>query len=191
MTESAQVHSLELLRRLHDVLARFRVDAQAALATGTAEIRRTHDTLVDRLKYWQQQVNKRQEERNEARASLAHARALAKGKTTGCVEQELALRKAEQRLKDAEEKVITVRRWQRQLPEVVKEFEGPARSLSGFLESDLRQAIVLLENKLATLESYLAIVSSDEARRSYGPDGTPSAEATGLAPTPTEAKEPT
>ena len=155
MTQSAQVHSIDLLKRLHAALARFGLDAQTALGAGAAEIRRVHETLVDRLKYWQQQVNKRQEEVNQARAALSHARALSEGRNTGCVEQELALRKAQDRLREAEGKVITTRRWQRDLPELAKEFEGPARALSGFLESDLRQALVLLEGKIAALEAYL------------------------------------
>jgi hypothetical protein len=80
---------------------------------------------------------------------------LHKGSTTGCVEQELAVMKAKKRLQEAEEKVVVVKRWQRQMPEILKEFEGPARSLSGFTEADLRQAIVKLQNKIATLEAYL------------------------------------
>jgi hypothetical protein len=164
MSQSAQVYSIDLLQRLHTVLARCGVDGQTALASGEAEIRRTFDELEDRLKYWQQQVNKRHEERNQARASLSHARALSEGRNTGCVEQEIALRKAEQRLREAEEKVITVRRWQRQLPEMVKDYEGPARGLSGYLEADLQQALVLLMNKITTLEAYVAIASSDEPR---------------------------
>lgn len=178
MSQSAQVYSIDLLQRLHTALARFAVDAQTALASGTAEVRRVFDDLEDRLKYWQQQVNKRSEERNVARAALSHARALSEGRNTGCVEQEIALRKAEQRLRDAEEKVLTVRRWQRQLPEIVKEYDGPARGLSGYVEADLQQALVLLMNKITTLDAYVAIATADEPRP-----------ATPAAPTPAPAPE--
>ena len=37
-----------------------------------------------------------------------------------------------------------------------------SRSLSGFLESDLRQSLVLLQNRVASLEAYLAIGTSHE-----------------------------
>jgi hypothetical protein len=156
MSPSAQVHSIDLLQRLHAALARFGVDAQTALGAASAEVRRVHDTLADRLKYWQQQVNKRQEELGQARAALSHARALHRGESIGCVEQELALRKAQERLREAEGKVAVTRRWQRELPELIKDFEGPARGLSGFIEADLRQALALLESKIAALEAYLA-----------------------------------
>ncbi len=157
MSQSAQVHSIDLLERLHAALSRFGVDAQAALAAGAAEIRRVNDTLADRLKFWQQQVHKRQEEVVQARAALSHARALQRGQNVGTVEQELALRKAQERVREAEAKVAAVRRWQRELPELCKDFEGPARGLSGFVEADLRQALVLLQNKVAALKAYLAV----------------------------------
>jgi hypothetical protein len=161
MTQSAQVYSIDLLKRLHAALARYGLDAQTALGTGASEVRRVHDTLHDRLKYWQQQVFKRQEEVVQARAALSHARALSEGRNTGCVEQELALRKAQERLREAEGKVVTTKRWQRELPELTKELEGPARVLSGFLEADLRQALVLLEGKIAALEAYVDAVKEE------------------------------
>ena len=81
-------------------------------------------------------------------------------RNVGCVEQELALRKAQEMLREAEGKVVTVKRWQRDLPQIVKDYEGPARVLSGFLEADMRQALVQLENKIASLEAYMAILPS-------------------------------
>src|SRR5262249_19873433 len=152
-------HSVDLLRRLHVALARFGVDAQTALAVGEGEIRRVRATIEERDKFWQQQVNRRQEEVTQARAALVHARALHEGKKVGCVEQELALRKAQERLREAEGKVLTIRRWKRELPEVLKDYEGAARGLSGFLEADLRQAVALLDTKLAALEAYLDATS--------------------------------
>jgi hypothetical protein len=158
MSQSAEVHSLDLLRRLREALVRFGAAGQAALGQAEMEIRHVHNTLEERLKHWQQQVIRRQEAVNQARAALSHARALHEGQSVGCVEQELAWRKAQERLREAEEKVVTVRRWQRELPNFIKELEGPARALSGFLEADLRQAVVLLENKIAALEAYAATV---------------------------------
>lgn len=164
MSTSAHLESLELLKRLQAALARFGADAQTALSSAETEIRRVDGTLEDRLKYWQQQVFKRQEDVNRARSDLSFARSLHQGKSTGCVEQELALKKAQERLREAEGKVVTVRRWQREMPNVLKEYEGPARGLSGFLEADLRQAIAMLESKIASLEAYLAISSPDSSK---------------------------
>jgi hypothetical protein len=159
MNPSAKVHSIDLLKRLQAALARFGVDAQTALGVGDGEIRRVHAALEERGKFWSQQVNRRQEEVAQARSALAHARAMHEGKKVGCVEQELALRKAQERLREAEGKVVAVRRWKRDLPEVLKDYEAAARALSGFIETDLRQAVALLEAKVAALEAYLDVKS--------------------------------
>jgi hypothetical protein len=161
MSPSAQVHSLELLRRFHAVLARFGLDAQTALVSAEAELRRTLEALDERLAHWQRQVIRRQEAVSEARSSLSHARALHDGKSVGCIEQELALRKAQERLKEAEGKVATVRRWQLSLPEMIKEYDGPARGLSGFLDADLRQGLAVLQGRIGALEAYIALTAPD------------------------------
>lgn len=159
MNPSAQVHSIELLEQFRAALARFGVDAQAALETAATTIRHAHATLEERLKYWQTQTVKRQEMLAQARAALSHARALHDGKSVGCVEQELAVRKAHDRLREAEDKVSTVKRWQRELPLAIKDFEGPAHGLHGFLEADLRQAIVQLGNRIDALHAYRAVTA--------------------------------
>jgi hypothetical protein len=164
MSTSANVHNIDLLKRLQAALARFGVDAQAALGLGDSEIRRVRAALEERGKFWQQQVHRRQEEVTQARAALSHARALHEGKKVGCIEQELALRKAQERLREAEDKVVTVRRWKRDLPEALKDYEAAARGLSGYLETDLRQAVALLEGKVASLEAYMDLQSEGKPR---------------------------
>jgi hypothetical protein len=161
MSTSAHVESLELLQRLHVALARFGADAQQALAAANLELRRVENALEERLKHWLLQVNKRQEDVNRARSELVFARAMHKGKTTGCVEQELALRKAQERLREAEAKVVVTRRWIREVPNLVKDYEGPARALSGYVEADLRMAVAQLESRIAAIEGYVAIPTPD------------------------------
>lgn len=162
MSESSRVLNLDRLKRLHDALARFGADAQTALGAASLALGRAREALSDRGVYWAQQVNRRHEEVGQARASLVHARALHKGESIGCVEQELALRKALLRLAEAEGKVEAVRRWQRALPDAEKDFEALARGLSGRLETDLRVALALLLNKIASLEAYLALAAPEE-----------------------------
>lgn len=161
MSQSAQVRSLDRLKQLEAALIRFRVDAQTALGAAEMALRRVHDILDERLRYWKQQVNKRQEDVQRARSDLSYARSLHEGKSVGCVEQELALRKAQERLREAEGKVATVLRWQRELPNFEKDLEGPMRGMAGFLEADLRQGIAQLGNKIASLEAYLSLLAPD------------------------------
>ncbi|SRR5579883_956552 len=157
MSQSARVNSLDALKALHAALVDYRPDAQEALGAAEIEIRRVFDYLRDQQKYWLRQVDKRREDVNRARSDLAHARALRQGERSGFVEQEIALNKARIRLREAEEKVTTVKQWLLRLPQDINEYEGPARRLAGMLDADLKQALIMLENKIAALEAYMAL----------------------------------
>jgi hypothetical protein len=161
MSQSARVYSIDALKALHAALSRFGPEAREALGAAEIEIRRVSDYLQDQLQHWQRQVEKRQENVNRARADLAHARAIRQGERTGYVEQEIALRKALMLLREAEEKVVVCRRWILHLPQAINEYEGPARRLAGMLDADLKQALVILENKINVLEAYTALEVAD------------------------------
>ena len=171
MSQSAQVNSLDALKALHAALARYGPEALEALGAAEMEIRRAFDYLQNQLKHWQRQVEKRHEDVNRARADLAHARALRKGERSGYVEQEIALRKAQNRLREAEEKVAAVKRWLVHLPQAVNEYEGPARRLGGWLDADLKQGLAILNTKIDILEAYMAVRTA-EAPPSPPPGGT-------------------
>jgi hypothetical protein len=157
MSQAAGVHSIEALRALHAALVRFGPEAQEALGAAVLEIRRVEDHLHDQLKHWQRQVEKRHEDLNRARADLAHQASLHRGEKHGVTELELAVRKARERLRQAEEKVVTVRRWLLALPKAISDYQGPARRLAGMLDADLKHGLVILENKIAALEAYAAL----------------------------------
>ena len=168
MGPSARVGSIEKLQALHAALARFGGEAQAALDAGRSEVRRTLDGLHDALRRWQVEVQRRQEDVNRARADLSHARAVRWGEAgrSGTVEQEIALQKARQRLQEAEEKVERTRRWLRVLPDAVAELETPSRQLAGMLEADLRQALALLDGKVAALTAYAELAAREPGKGS-------------------------
>ena len=157
MSQSARVNSLDALKALHAALVDYRPEALEALGAAEMEIRRVFDFLHDQHKHWLRQVDKRREDVNRARADLAHARALRQGERSGYVEQEIALNKAQIRLREAEEKVVTVKRWLLRLPQDINEYEGPARRLAGMLDADLKQGLAVLENKIVVIEAYMAV----------------------------------
>ena len=159
MSSSAGVLSIERLELLREALARFAIAGQTALGLAEMEIRRATENLEDRLRHWQHQLARRREEMAQARSALAYARAVHEGKRVGCVEQEMDLRKAQENVRHAEEKLATTKRWLRDMPTYLKEYEGPARSLGGFLETELRQAIIMLDNKVAALQAYISIAT--------------------------------
>ena len=52
-------------------------------------------------------------------------------------------------------------RGDRVIARILRQLDGPARGLSGFLETEVRQAVVLLDNKVAALGAYLSVAAPD------------------------------
>jgi hypothetical protein len=159
MTQAAHVTSIDALEEFRTALVKFGTEAQAALCAADLEIRRTLDGLEQQLKRWQTELRDRQEDVGRAKAELARRKwGHRDGGGPGTTDQEVALKKAQQRLREAEDKIEAIRRWQRLLPREIHEYEGPARGLGGWLESNLRHTTAILASKIAALEAYAAML---------------------------------
>jgi hypothetical protein len=158
MSDSAQVASIDALKQFRAKLCAFGVDALQSLLAAGMEIRHTEDWLRERLKYWQVQIRDRSEDLARAKAALVrHKWGSKDGRGVGTTEAEMDIKKAKFRLEEAEAKAEVTRRWQRELPRDVHEYEGPSRQLTGYLEADLKQALAMLDRMTAALEAYVAI----------------------------------
>jgi len=158
MSESAQVSSIDALRQFRAKLCEFGVDGLESLAAVEMEIRHVQDWLAQQVKFWQLQTRDRGEDVSRAKAALVrHEWGSKDGKGVGTTEAEVEVKKAKHRLEEAEAKIEITRRWQRELPKAVHEYEGPARQLTGFLEADLKQALAMLDRMTTALEAYVAI----------------------------------
>src|SRR5439155_11272509 len=65
--------------------------------------------------------------------------------------------KAKMRLKEAEDKLACCKRWVPLLQHAMHEYHGPARALTGKLDTDLVRSLALLQRKLEDLEAYLSL----------------------------------
>src|SRR5262249_13463944 len=156
MSESAQVSSIDALCQFRAKLCEFGVDALESLASVDLEIRHTEDWLSQQVKYWQLQIRDRGEDVARAKAALVrHKWGSKDGKGVGTTEVELDVKKARHRLEEAEAKLEVTRRWQRELPKSVHEYQGPAHLLTGFLEADLKQILAMLDRMTSSLEAYV------------------------------------
>lgn len=184
MSDSARVHSLDALKDFRTALCAFATDAQKALDGARTDIRRALDGLDDRLAYWRNQVRERGEELTRAKTALVQRRwGHRDGQGPGTTEAEIAVKAAQRKLQEAEEKIKTVQRWQRHLPREINDYEGPARMLAGYLDADLKRALVLLDRMTAALEAYVTLAppTSTSASRGRQPPEAP-AETDGVAP---------
>jgi hypothetical protein len=166
MTASgAGVGSLEALKDFRAALCRFIKDAGDSLLTVDLELRRALEWLhLDRPKFWQAEIRRREEAVLHAKADLSRARTTAMfGNTAGCTDQKVALRRAQARLQEAEEKLVTVRRWSMTLEREVEDYRGPSQQLSNLLEAELTAAVAQLDQLIDALEAYLSLEAPSTA----------------------------
>jgi len=156
MATGAHILSVGQLEIVKEALAKFSAKASETLGGAEMEVRRSLEHLKERERHWQRVIRQLTEEVARLRSAVAFAKSREGG---GTGEKELELRKAQQKLREAEQKLEAVHRWQRQLPDAIREFEGPVRKLRGFLESDVNQALAFLEERMIAIEGYLSTVA--------------------------------
>jgi chromosome segregation ATPase len=161
MRQAARVLSTDALRDLRSALARFSARARDGLRSALLETRHTLDWLDKQLDAWRREAEKRHENVLRCRSELTVARSAPENLRSAATEREIDLRKAMARLKEAEEKVEAVRRWKHMLPQIVNEHELPMRRLSGFLDGDIQYALGLLDNKIDSLQAYMALAAPE------------------------------
>jgi hypothetical protein len=160
MGPSARVTSIEALKEFRAAWCSFGHDAKEAIAATELEIRRFMDWLDEKLKYWQKEVRDRQEEVTRAKGELLQRQCgQGEGWGAGTTEQEIALKQASHRLREAEAKVETTRRWHNVLPRALAEYDGPSRQLMAMLDADLKRSLAILDQKIDALDAYLVMAA--------------------------------
>jgi hypothetical protein len=160
MSRSAHVTSLEALGAFKAILCEFRIDVQKALCSIEHDVRRASEWLEERRQFWHKEVRRRQEDVARAKAELQQRRyANRDGRGLGSTDQELALAKAQESLREAEVKVERCRRWEPLLSQEVLEYEGQGRQLSSLMDAELPNAVALLQRKIDALESYVRLMA--------------------------------
>src|SRR5258708_27102908 len=96
---AADVKSIEALQVLHAAVAKFRTEAQDAIASVDLTVRRAHDYLSDQLKFWQAAIRTCEEEVFQAKQELAQRKYVGfDGREPDASVQEANLRRAPAKL---------------------------------------------------------------------------------------------
>lgn len=161
MRQAARVLSTDALRDFRAALANYTAKARESLRSALLDTRHTLDWLERQLAQWQREAERRHEELLRCRSELSLAKSAPEHWRHAVTEREIDLRKAQARLREAEEKVDHVRRWRRMLPQALNEYELPMRRLGGFLDGDARHALALLDARVAALDAYVALAAPD------------------------------
>ena len=159
MSSQVEAHSIEALKNLRTALALYGEDTLSALGAADAEVRRTMLWLQqDRPYFWQEQIKRRRERVSSAKADLFRLR-LQKSPEhhPSMAEPKERLRLAEASLRDAEKRLIMVRKWQQAFQQVVLEYHGSVQRLKDLAASDVPGAVALLGRIVDALEAYLRV----------------------------------
>lgn len=152
---SAQVHALQRLADFKAAVQHFTDKAKDAISSNAMEIRRSQEWLEGQLAHWKAEIRRAEEAVFAAKNELARRKMMRIGENrVDTTEQEKQLRRAQAWLAYAEEKRDNTKRWLRQLPDDVEEYDGQARPFQDMLEHDMVQMLNYLEQKLAALEAY-------------------------------------
>src|SRR5207244_3583003 len=130
--------------------------AKDALGIIDHEIQRTFSFLDERLREWHAAVRQAEDEVIQAKIELNQRRNQRIGDRKPDIGfQEKALRRAQAKLEFAQEKLAATKRWQRDLPHELMNYQGPARQLQNALEAEVPRMLAYLERKIGALEAYL------------------------------------
>jgi hypothetical protein len=177
---AARVTSIEAVREFKASLQIYCEHAKDALSSVEMESRRMLDWIGrEQLGYWQRAVRARQDEVSQAKADLFRKRLpAAHGDQPDCIEEKKAVRVAQMRLEEAEEKVEKCREWARQLPRAIEEYTGFAHQLAAMVEGDFPTPVAHLDKIIASLHAYTDLIA---------PAGSSARPAPSAAPAPASA----
>jgi hypothetical protein len=187
MSLGANVRSVDAIKDFKITLINFAEDAKNALSSAEMEIRQVRNWLQrDQLSYWQSQVKKGMERVSMARTEL-HRRQLMASNSDAIsdTDQKEALREAQRRLREAEEKVDRIKRWIPTLDHAISEYHSQAQPLGDRLSGSFVATLNVLDRMIGSLEEYLAmapptapVAAAPRASTSSGPGEATSAATT-------------
>jgi len=154
MAESANVGSIDAIREFREALGCFIEDARNALTAVELENRRNNEWVKNTQRlYWINEVKRRREKMNEIRGEL-HRRKLS---GAGDTEAKEAVRIANHRLRESEEKVEIVKKAAPILQHAIDEYLGLSRPLGDMLTGELEHCMALLQRMADALDDYIRI----------------------------------
>ncbi|HEV3003212.1 MAG TPA: hypothetical protein VGX78_02080 [Pirellulales bacterium] len=157
MNGQANVHSVAALEEFKAALVKFVTEAREALSGTDMQVRRGLDWFQhDLLKHWQSEHRKREDAVVNARVDLERCRMQKFGdRTPDCTDQRVALKKAQARLEEAEQKVKAVKKWSKVLQDEADEYRGASQELGNTLAGEMPKALHDLKRMLDALYAYL------------------------------------
>jgi vacuolar-type H+-ATPase subunit I/STV1 len=149
----AKVRSIETLDAFRASLIVFLTKARRAVDQVSEEVKRTRQWINNDQKFhWQNELKRRTRVMQQTEQELITARFSTMRATTTM--QEVAVRKAKQAVKEAEEKIQKVKAWSRNFDAAVDPSLKKIETLRSYLDHDIPKAIAWISQLQRALSAY-------------------------------------
>lgn len=155
-----------------DAIVAFRAAVVAFLDRGPAALgslrQETHRTLLwleqEQPRYWQEQLRRGYDKVASARSNLDACRMkTVAGHRSACIEEQVALRKAKERIDYCQQQADVTRKWAIRAREEADEFLGKIAPLDRSFQQEVPGMIAVLEQMILALEAYQDIAREIES----------------------------
>jgi len=175
MDGQARVGSIETIEAFRAALIRYAERARRALDDVTGEVKRTRGWLEsEQLQKWQGEHRRRLRILEQAQQELYSARLSTMRQDKSA--QQLAVKKAQRMVTEAEEKLAVIKRWRQAYDARVEALAKQLETLHDTLSRTLPKGVVSLGNTVRNLQDYAEVHAPRPAAGSGTDSATTSSE---------------
>ena len=152
----AKVRSIASIEAFRSALLLFLSKAKPTLEEVTSEVTRTRQWVQhDQRNHWQKEMKSRGRELERAQGELFSARLSKIAQASAA--QQLAVHRAHHAVREAEDKLRVLKKWDRELQNRTEPMVKQIEQLHGFLTSDMGRAVAFLGEVIKSLEAYAEV----------------------------------
>jgi|SRR5665213_543541 len=153
MPGQAQITSVEAIESFRAELVVYLAQMRPVLDEVTSEVLHTRSWLQDdRRRFWQQELRVRGRRLEDARQELFNA-SLSRMNDAKSFQQ-LAVQRAQRDLRAVEDKLVVIKKWERELDDRSAPLVKQMEQLHGFLTVEMARAVAYLDQALKALDAY-------------------------------------
>ena len=159
MATQAQITSVEAIEAFRANLILFTSQARPALEEVSSDVLRMRLWLEnEQRRFWETELRNRNKKLEQAQAELMTARLSQFQETTSL--QQMAVRRAQQAVQQAEDKLKALKRWHRDLENRAAPLLKEVEQLHSFLTAEMPKAVAQLVQIVRTLDAYAEAAAS-------------------------------
>ncbi len=156
MAEHAQVTSVEAIESFRASLILFLSKVRPTLEEVSDEVLRLQFWLQnDQRRHWESELRRRGLQLEEAKQEMFNTTLSHLQEATAL--QHMAVQRAQRAVRDAEDKLDTVKKWERALEDRAAPMVKQVEELHGFLITDMGRAVTQLVQVVKALEAYAKV----------------------------------